>query len=523
MEALLEVQHLSVEFSEEGRKKTAVKDITFVVNEGEILGVVGESGSGKSMTALTVMGIQPEDAELSGRIMFRGQEISGLSDEERNRIRGNGMGMVFQEPMTSLNPVLKVGPQVAESLKLHTDLTAKEIRELSLEALRSVGLPDAEEIYDKYPHELSGGMRQRAMLAMAIVHTPSLLIADEPTTALDVLVQAQILELIRRLHKERHCSVLFISHNLNVIRQVCDRVLVMKDGKILEEGTVRKVFETPEHAYTKKLVGAAVERTGDFRTGRTVLSVRNLNVRYKERKLLPREKKEQQVLSGVSFDVQEGEIFGIVGESGCGKSTLARTITGLHRDYTGEIIMDGEIGPQMVFQDPFGSLNPARKIGWILEEPLRVRGIRDKKERRRMAAEMLRNIGLDESFADRYPNELSGGQRQRISIGVALSMNSRLLIADEPVSALDITIQAQILELLLKINREKKTAILFITHDLSLVRRLCHRAAVLYEGRILEIGGGRELCEHPREEYTKQLLTAAMEVQSREMENEIMK
>lgn len=515
MGALLEVQHLSVEFAEEGREKTAVDDISFVVNQGEILGVVGESGSGKSMTALTVMGIQPEDAVVSGRILFRGREISGLSEDERNKIRGNGMGMVFQEPMTSLNPVVKVGPQVAESLKIHTDLPAKEIRERTLDALRSVGLPDVEKIYDKYPHELSGGMRQRAMLAMAIVHTPSLLIADEPTTALDVLVQAQILELIRRLHKERQLSVLFISHNLNVIRQVCDRVLVMNGGRILEEGTVQKVFETPEHAYTKKLVGAAVERNGDFRTGKTVLSVRNLNVHYKERKLLPGKKKQQQVISGVSFDVQEGEIFGIVGESGCGKSTLARTITGLHKDYTGTITMEGENRPQMVFQDPFGSLNPAKKIGWILEEPLRVRGIRDKKERRRMAAEMLRDIGLDETFADRYPNELSGGQRQRISIGLALSMNAKLLIADEPVSALDITIQAQILELLLKINREKKMAILFITHDLSLVRRLCHRAAVLYEGRILEIGDGRELCEYPREEYTRQLLAAALEVETK--------
>lgn len=510
MGALLEVQHLSVKFTEGSREKTAVNNISFVVNQGEILGVVGESGSGKSMTALTVMGIQPEGAEASGRILFQGREILCLPEEEKNKIRGNGMGMVFQEPMTSLNPVVKVGPQVAESLKLHTDLSAKEITERTLEALRSVGLSDAEEIYHKYPHELSGGMRQRAMLAMAIVHTPSLLIADEPTTALDVLVQAQILELIRRLHKERKLSVLFISHNLNVIRQVCDRVLVMHGGKILEEGSVKKVFETPEHEYTKRLVGAVAERNGDYRTEKTVLSVKDLNVYYKERKLMPGKRKRHHVLTDVSFDVREGEIFGIVGESGCGKSTLARTITGLHKEYTGKIDTEGEIGPQMVFQDPFGSLNPARKIGWIMEEPLRLRGIRDKEERRRMTAEMLRDIGLDESFAGRYPDELSGGQRQRISIGLALSMNSKLLIADEPVSALDITIQAQILELLLKINRERKAAILFITHDLSLVRRLCHRAAVLYEGRILEIGGGRELCDHPKEEYTKHLLEAAM-------------
>ncbi len=514
MAALLEVKHLSVEFAGEGGGKKAVDDVSFSVHEGEILGVVGESGSGKSMTALTIMGIQPENARTSGTITFQGKEISCLEDEERNGIRGNGMGMVFQEPMTSLNPVMKVGPQVGESLTIHTDLPGKEIRKRTLLALRSVGLSDVEGIYEKYPHELSGGMRQRAMLAMAIIHTPSLLIADEPTTALDVLVQAQILELIGRLHRERRLSVLFISHNLNVIRQVSDRVLVMRGGKLLEEGSVDKVFRAPEHEYTKKLVGSEVERTGDFRTGQIVLSVRDLNVFYKERKLMPGKRRRQQVLSGVSFEVREGEIFGIVGESGCGKSTLARAVAGLHADYTGEIRTAGKTGPQMVFQDPFGSLNPAKRIGWILEEPLKIRGIRDRNERKRMVIKMLEDIGLDESFAGRYPDELSGGQRQRISIGLALSMDARLLIADEPVSALDITIQAQILELLLKINREKRMTILFITHDLGLVRRICHRAAVLYRGKILETGDGRELCEHPETEYTKQLLSAALEVRT---------
>lgn len=514
METLLEVEHLSVKFMAGDCEKTAVDDISFVVKKGEILGVVGESGSGKSMTALTVMGIQPEAAKVSGKILFQGGEILKLSEDERNQIRRSGMSMVFQEPMTSLNPVMKVGAQVGECLKLCGEASAGRIRKQTLEALRSVGLSEAEEIYDKYPHELSGGMRQRAMLAMAMIHQPSLLIADEPTTALDVLVQAQILDLIRSLHKERQLSVLFISHNLNVIRRVCDRVLVMRGGQILEEGPVERVFEAPEHEYTKKLLGSAVERTGDFRTEKNVLSVKNLSVQYRERRIFPVRKRDgQQVLSGISFDVREGEIFGIVGESGCGKSTLARTITGLHKDYEGEIIMDGQIRPQMVFQDPFGSLNPARKIGWMMEEPLKVRGVRDKEERRRMVKAMLEDIGLDLSFANRYPHELSGGQRQRISIGLALSMNSKILIADEPVSALDITIQAQILELLLKINREKKVAILFITHDLSLVRRICHRAAVLYEGKILEIGDGREICRHPRETYTKQLLAAALEVE----------
>ncbi len=514
MAALLKVEHLSVSFEENGQGKNVVDDISFFVNEGEILGVVGESGSGKSMTSLAVMGILPEHASVSGKLWFQGKELSAMTDEERNQLRGNGMSMVFQEPMTSLNPVLKVGRQVGESLVIHTDLPAAEIRKRTLAALEDVGLKNAEQIYEQYPHELSGGMRQRAMLAMAMIHEPSLLIADEPTTALDVLVQAQILDLIRSLHEKRRLSVLFISHNLNVIRRVCDRVLVMKDGKILEEGTVEQVFLAPRHAYTKKLVGSAVERSGDFRTEKPVLEVKDLHVSYKARGLFAGGKPGRQVLSGISFQVREGEIFGIVGESGCGKSTLARTIVGLHKDYTGQIRTEDGIRPQMVFQDPFGSLNPARTIGWILEEPLRLRGIRDKKERRRQVGELLGEIGLDESFAGRYPDELSGGQRQRVSIGLSLSMNSRILVADEPVSALDITIQAQILELLLKINREKRVAILFITHDLSLVRRICHRAAVLYQGRILETGDGRELCLHPREEYTRRLLAAALETET---------
>lgn len=513
MAALLEVKHLSVAFAEDGQERNVVDDLSFSVEEGEILGVVGESGSGKSMTALAVMGILPEDTRVSGSIFFQGQELTAMTEEEKNRLRGNGMAMVFQEPMTSLNPVLKVGRQVGESLVVHTDLPAEEIRQRTLEVLRDVGL-DGEQVYGKYPHELSGGMRQRAMLAMAMIGEPALLIADEPTTALDVLVQAQILDLIRSLHKSRKLSVLFISHNLNVIRQVCNRVLVMKDGKILETGTVEQVFTAPRHPYTKKLVGSAVERTGDFCTGTPVLEVKDLQVFYKNRGLFAGRRPRQQVLSGISFSVREGEIFGIVGESGCGKSTLARVIAGLHKDYTGEVRTEDGIRPQMVFQDPFGSLNPARTIGWILEEPLKLRGIRNSGKRRQMVAELLEEIGLDGSFAGRYPDELSGGQRQRISIGLALSMNSRILIADEPVSALDITIQAQILELLLKINREKKVAILFITHDLSLVPRICHRAAVLYQGRILELGDGRELCAHPKEDYTRRLLAAALEVQS---------
>ncbi|MGN0372696.1 MAG: dipeptide ABC transporter ATP-binding protein [Enterocloster sp.] len=509
MAELLKIDHLTVGFQEETEIRNAVDDISFSMEEGEILGVVGESGSGKSMTALTVMGLLSEKAVTAGSVRFKGRELLAMTEEERCSIQGKEIGMVFQEPMTSLNPVMKIGPQVGESLKLHTDFSQETIKKKTLQALKDAGLDQADSIYEKYPHELSGGMRQRAMIAMAMIHSPSLLIADEPTTALDVLIQTQILKLLRRLHSERNTAILFISHDLNVIRQVCDRVLVMRKGKILESGTVEKIFSHPEHEYTRQLVGTEAWKTEDICGNENVLTVRDLFVSYSNSGLSFFRKNSREVLHNVSFSLRQGEIFGIVGESGCGKSTLARVITGLHTNYKGTVHISDGVRPQMVFQDPFGSLNPARKIGWILEEPLRLRGVRDRSIRKKMVDTMLADIGLDASFADRYPRELSGGQRQRISIGMALSMDSRLLIADEPVSALDVTIQAQILDLLLKINRERKTAILFITHDLNLVYRLCHRAAVLYGGRIIEIGDSRELCRHPKEEYTKKLLEAA--------------
>ncbi|MCD8327092.1 MAG: ABC transporter ATP-binding protein [Lachnospiraceae bacterium] len=544
MNHLFDIEHLSIAFPEEikGTRKlamqTVVNDISFSIEEGEILGIVGESGAGKSMTALAAMGLLSSEARvMGGSIRFEGREILSMSEEEQSRIRGNDISMIFQEPMTSLNPVMKIGTQVGETLKLHTALGKDEIHQKVVEALADVGLPDPEALYGKYPHELSGGMRQRVMIAQAMICEPKLLIADEPTTALDVLVQQQILELLLELHRRRKVAILFISHDLHVIRKICHNVLVMYNGQIVERGEVRRVLEHPEHEYTKTLVASFPENPGKVTTQTPALSLQHVNVYYEEKNNGFWGKKERRrVVKDVSFSVKEGELFGIVGESGCGKSTLAKAIVGLNPDYDGEIafLQNGEVKgspqngshgksgrlhagndaffsrPQMVFQDPFSSLNPAHKIGWIMTEPLRVLGIRDRKEQRRLVEEMLADVGLDLSFYDRYPRELSGGQRQRVSIGTALLRQPRILVADEPVSALDVTIQSQILDLLLELHQKRKLTIVFISHDLNLVRHICSRVAVLYFGELVEIGDVEEVYRHPRHEYTKKLLEAAL-------------
>ncbi|MCD7807672.1 MAG: ABC transporter ATP-binding protein [Lachnospiraceae bacterium] len=517
MNSLFDIEHLSIAFPEEEKGSrnltlhTVVNDISFSMEEGEILGIVGESGSGKSMTALAAMGLLSKDARiLNGTIRFDGHEILSMTEEEQSIIRGNDISMIFQEPMTSLNPVMKIGAQVGEALKLHTSLGKEEIHQRVVEALKDVGLPNPEALCHKYPHELSGGMRQRVMIAQAMICEPKLLIADEPTTALDVLVQQQILELLLELHRKRKVAILFISHDLNVIKKICHNVLVMYNGQIVERGEVRRVLEHPEHEYTKTLVASFPDNPGEITTESPALSLQHVNVYYQEKNngFFGR-REHRQVVKDVSFSVKEGELFGIVGESGCGKSTLAKAIVGLNPDYDGEIALQ-DAHPQMIFQDPFSSLNPAHKIGWIMTEPLRVLGIRDHREQRRLVEEMLTDVGLDLSFYDRYPRELSGGQRQRVSIGTALLRQPKILVADEPVSALDVTIQSQILDLLLKLHQKKKLTIVFISHDLNLVRHICSRVAVLYFGELVEIGDVEEVYRHPQHEYTKRLLDAAL-------------
>ena len=522
MEPLVEIKNLSIRFPEGNSTFEAVKGISFSIGKGEIVGVVGESGSGKSMSALALMGLLPKDAEIaSGSLCFEGEDLVTMKPEKRRQLRGSKMAMVFQEPMTSLNPVLKIERQVGESLRIHTKLGNAEIHERVVQALSEVGLPDPEGLCGKYPHELSGGMRQRVMIAQAMINSPGLLIADEPTTALDCVVQAQILELLRKIHRTKGTSILFISHDLNVVRALCSRVIVVYKGEIVEEGKTEDVLLHPKHEYTRHLVASIPEGEKGETSGEEILRLTDLNVFYDVRGGLFRKKGKKHVIHDLNLSAKEGEIVGIVGESGCGKSTLSKTILGLHDNYTGEVKVRDGVRPQMVFQDPAGSLNPARTIGWILEEPLRLRGITDRAERKRRVREMLENVGLDESFVSRHPRELSGGQKQRISIGVALLMDPRLIIADEPVSALDVTVQSQILNLLLKLHAEKRMTVLFISHDLNVVRGLCSRVMVIYKGVIVEEGLAEEVYEHPAHPYTKLLLEAAIGGDTMELNAEI--
>ena len=511
MDNLLEVKNLSLSFFENGSEQKILNHISFSIGKKEIVGIVGESGSGKSMTALSTMRLLSENAVITGgEILFEGRDLLKLSGREMEDMRGKDISMVFQEPMTSLNPVMKIGRQVEESLKLHTKLGKSEIEAKVLEALESVGLPDVKKLYHKYPYELSGGMRQRVMIAMAAICSPKLFIADEATTALDVTVQKQILKLIKNFHEATGTSVLMISHDLNVIKSVCDRVIVMYKGNIVETGDAGQVLAHPKHEYTKTLVASIPDNQRPGNSKKTVLRAENIKLSFKEQfASVYQKKREKEVLKGVSFEVYDGEILGVVGESGCGKSTLARVITGLYKHYEGNFELQcGK--PQMVFQDPFGSLNPSRRLGWILEEPLKLRGMKDKKERCRLVDEMLIEIGLDPSYKKRYAKELSGGQRQRISIGLALLTGSSFIVADEPVSALDVTVQGQILKLLLKEHEEKNLTMMFISHDLEVVRHVCTRVIVMYKGEIVEMADSEQIYTNPQHPYTKKLLAAAL-------------
>lgn len=517
---MIRIEDLTVHFGQ----TEAVKNVNLTIKDGEILGVVGESGSGKSVTALTLMGLESKEAEIVSGSITVDDVVLLEAGKPRNtallrEYQGKAMSMVFQEPMTSLNPTKKVGNQVEEMLVLHTDMDAKARKERVLETLRSVGLKNAEKVYDSYPHQLSGGMRQRAMIAMAVILHPRLIVADEPTTALDVTVQNQIIELLRQINSQEKNAMLFITHDLNLARRLCTKIAVMKDGEVVELGETEDIFGSPKEDYTKRLIQAVPSRVTRMTEEKerkisteNVLEVKDLNVFYQEgsNSLFSRSKK-ICVVKNANFNIRKGEVLGLVGESGCGKTSLSKAILGLNKDIEGNVV-NATVRPQMIFQDPYSSLNPSKTVGWLLQEPLRAAGKLDKRlamspaDREAAAYDMLHRIGMKEKYFHRKPSQLSGGQRQRISIGQALITRPGLVIADEPVSALDVTIQAQIMELMLRLQEEMGLSYLFISHDINVIYRMSDRIMVMKDGQIIEIGDKDELFNHPKEEYTKLLL-----------------
>ena len=569
---VLEVQGLTVRFDTSERSVVAVKDLGFHVRAGEVLAIVGESGSGKSVTSLSVMRLIEHGGGTiaSGKISFTRRnggklDLAKAADSVMLTIRGGEISMIFQEPMTSLNPVFSVGTQVAEAVMLHQGLSHAEAEAEALRMLELVRIPEAKQILKRYPHQLSGGMRQRVMIAMALSCKPSLLIADEPTTALDVTIQAQILQLIRQLQEEMGMAVIFITHDMGVVAEVADRVLVMYHGEAVEEGTCEQIFHNPRHPYTQSLL-AAVPRLGSMRgtdepapfpllritdpeaeqlgtadmdetpvdmpepaasapsvSDGPVLSVDNLITRFDvETGFWGKVKRRVHAVEQVSFNLYPGETLGLVGESGCGKSTIGRSLIGLETPRSGSIVFNGQeltqvsgsqlqklrCNIQYVFQDPYAALDPRLTVGFSIMEPLLIHKVCSRQEAERRVGELLERVDLDPAMAVRYPHEFSGGQRQRVCIARALAMNPEIIIADESVSALDVSVRAQIINLLLALQKEFRIAFLFISHDMAVIERVCHRVAVMYLGQIVELGSRRVVFENPLHPYTKRLMSA---------------
>jgi ABC-type glutathione transport system ATPase component len=518
--SLLSVENLTVALPPGGDRPNAVEGITLSVNPGEILCVVGESGSGKSITANATMGLLPKGLPVtSGRIVFEGQNLLALSPEAMRRLRGQRLAMIFQEPMTALNPVMRVGEQIAEAMRVHgVGGSAARVQEL----LAAVNLPDPVATARAYPFRLSGGQRQRVMIAMALALEPTLLIADEPTTALDVTTQMQILRLIREIQGRRGTGVMFITHDFGVVAEIADRVAVMQKGRIVEQGPAAEVLNNPQHPYTKGLIAAVphgAAMTGPPSTAPLVLQAKGVEKTYRRPGGWFGPKPVVRAVHDADFVLRKGETLGLVGESGSGKSTLARCVVKLVQPEKGEIVFEGaDLRPlsrgawkpyrkriQMVFQDPFASLNPRRKVGDIIAEGPITHGT-PRAEALARARELLALVQLDAGAMDRFPHEFSGGQRQRIGIARALAMEPELLIADEPVSALDVSVQAQVLALLADIRARLGLTMLFITHDLRVAAQVCDRIAVMRRGAIVEQGPTAEVFGNPQHEYTRQLL-----------------
>ncbi len=532
-EKLLSIRGLSVSFGQGDREVRAVKNISFDIGEGETVALVGESGSGKSVTALSVIQLLPYPLahHPSGSIKFRGQELMGAPNSELHSIRGDRIAIIFQEPMTSLNPLHTIERQVGEIMMVHKGLDKAQARERIIDLLTQVGLPEVESRLKDYPHQLSGGQRQRVMIAMGLANDPDLLIADEPTTALDVTIQAQILKLLRDLQQKRGLSMLLITHDLGIVRKVADRVCVMTGGEIVEAGETEEIFERPVHAYTKHLLAAEPKgHPGKPREDAAeIMATDDLKVWFPvKRGVLRRTIGHIKAVDGVTMRVREGHTVGVVGESGSGKTTLAMGLLRLQSSM-GDIRFRGnnihelgwkELRPlrremQIVFQDPYGSLSPRMSIGQIIEEGLLVHGgAGNYHERRTLIAGALTEVGLEPDMQDRYPHEFSGGQRQRIAIARAMVLKPKFVVLDEPTSALDMSVQAQIVDLLRDLQDRHRLAYLFISHDLKVVRALADEVIVMRAGKVVEQGPADGIFENPKEPYTRALIAAAFDIEA---------
>jgi len=538
MSNLVEIENLQVKFNTDSGEVNAVNGISFNIKKGETLALVGESGSGKSVTARGIIRLLAENAIISDQtsIKFNGTNINSYSEKEYQNIRGKNISMIFQEPMSSLNPIYTIENQISEVLKIHGKFSDKELKEKCLELLKQVQIPEPESRLSQYPHQLSGGQRQRIMIAIAIANNPDLLIADEPTTALDVTVQTEILKLLQSLQQKYQMSILFITHDLTIVRQISDRVCVMYNGKIKETGITKEIFENPKDDYTKHLLSSEPEERDLYydKNGRSILSGDNLNVTFNTKVKVSGKNKVLSInaVNNISLDLKEGETLGIVGESGSGKTTLGQTLLRLvdresNTDVEGEIkFFDDRIDHlsrkqfkpfrnqmQIVFQDPYASLNPRLSVKQIIEEGLIVAlNMKDKNERLNKIENIMNEVGLEPSSMLRFPHEFSGGQRQRIAIARSFVLNPKFVLLDEPTSALDLSIQKQILELLLQLQINHKTTYIFISHDLRVIRSISHNLIVMKDGSILEQGVAKNILTNPQNDYTKNLIKSAFDI-----------
>ncbi|HFQ1324809.1 TPA: ABC transporter ATP-binding protein [Staphylococcus aureus] len=523
MSNLLEVNSLNVQFNYDETTVQAVKNVSFELRKKHILGIVGESGSGKSITAKSILGLLPDypDHTLTGEIIFNGQSLNNLSTSALQQIRGKDISMIFQDPLSSLNPRLTIGKQITEVLFQHKRVSKSEAKSMTIDILEKVGIKHATRQFDAYPHELSGGMRQRVMIAMALILKPQILIADEPTTALDASTQNQLLQLMKSLYEYTETSIIFITHDLGAVYQFCDDVIVMKDGSVVESGTVESIFKSPQHTYTKRLIDAIpdIHQTRPPRplNNDILLKFDRVSVDYTSPS-----GSLYRAVNDINLGIRKGETLGIVGESGSGKSTLAKTVVGLKEVSEGfiwynelplSLFKDDELKSlrqeiQMIFQDPFASINPRFKVIDVIKRPLIIHGkVKDNDDIIKTVVSLLEKVGLDQSFLYRYPHELSGGQRQRVSIARALAVEPKVIVCDEALSALDVSIQKDIIELLKQLQLDFGITYLFITHDMGVINEICDRVAVMKNGEIVELNNTEDIIKHPQSDYAKQLIS----------------